>query len=414
MALLAAVALAVTVLVAQRALSHASEVVMRGEADGLVSTIVTDITQAEQDGTSTTKEWLAHELELHADRGLRYVAIVQRDSILAEAGTPTMPDVKLRPGETSTVEKRVRVTGFIPPIHAPQGLGGPYGPRPHLPPALLVVELEPPMIEQLRGHLQRISFVAAGAAAVLVLFAIALSRSAARLAAIEQRAAREQRLVALGGMSSVMAHELRNPLASLKGHAQLLAEDLDEELDGGKPKKKAERVVAEAQRIEELTTSLLDFVRDGPIEAAECTPTALVERALADVPRERVDVTTEEMPPFVVDESRLARAVHNLVDNALKASKEAEHVELTIARGNSRERVGEVVITVRDHGPGITDEKMFEPFVTTRVRGTGLGLPVARRIAEQHDGTLVGENHASGGAVFTLRFPARSAGGARP
>jgi len=208
-------------------------------------------------------------------------------------------------------------------------------------------------------------------------------------------------------MSSVMAHELRNPLASLKGHAQRLAEDLEDP----KAKKKADRVVAEAQRIEDLTTSLLDFVRDGPIERTESTASSLVEKALADLPADRVDVRLDpkmtELRPMVIDEPRLARAVHNLVDNALKAREEKDaRVELAIER--DRGKGDDVVITVRDHGPGIADgAQMFEPFVTTRVRGTGLGLPVARRIAEQHGGTLIGENHPSGGAIFTLRFPAR-------
>ncbi|MBN9160919.1 MAG: sensor histidine kinase, partial [Myxococcales bacterium] len=63
--------------------------------------------------------------------------------------------------------------------------------------------------------------------------------------------------------------------------------------------------------------------------------------------------------------------------------------------------------TVRDRGPGLpagSEAEIFEPFVTTRVRGTGLGLAVARRIAEQHDGTLTGETHPEGGALFTLRL----------
>ena len=67
-----------------------------------------------------------------------------------------------------------------------------------------------------------------------------------------------------------------------------------------------------------------------------------------------------------------------------------------------------VPLEVRDHGPGLPpgdEEKVFEPFFTTRVRGTGLGLPMARRVAEQHGGTLRGRNHPEGGAVFTLVLP---------
>ncbi|MGZ3421676.1 MAG: sensor histidine kinase [Polyangiales bacterium] len=390
MAVLAAIALGVTVFVAQRALSHASDIVVRGEADALLSALVADIAQ---EGAPPTPALLERELGTYAAKGLRYVAVFDRDHTVVEAGSARMPEAKLRPGESSVLERRVRVAGILPPVRVPRELG----PRPpHMGPALLVIELEPPVIEQLRGNLTRLSVVAVGAAGALLAFAFALSRNARRLAAIEQRAQREQRLVALGSMSSVMAHELRNPLASLKGHAQLLAEDLEDD----KQRKKAERVVAEAERLEVLTTSLLDCVRDGPIERTSTTAESLVERALEHLPYERVEVKTRDVT-MIVDESRLARAVHNLVDNALKASPEEAKVELSIEqRGN------DAVITVRDHGPGIpADSAIFEPFVTTRVRGTGLGLPVARRIAEQHGGTLSAENDPSGGAVFTLRFP---------
>ncbi|HVJ89785.1 MAG TPA: ATP-binding protein, partial [Labilithrix sp.] len=268
-------------------------------------------------------------------------------------------------------------------------------------PGLLVVELEPPVIETLRRDLKRIGIVAAAAASVLLAFAIAWSRSARRLSELEARAARDERLIALGSMSSVMAHELRNPLASLKGHAQLLLEDL-EEMGDTKKRAKAERVVSEAERLERLTTTLLDFVRDGPNERTKMRPEELVHKSLEDVPIERVNVDLSSAPSTVeVDGGRLARAIHNLVDNALQAAPE-ESIELTMTTEGT-----DVVLTVRDRGPGIpagSESQIFEPFMTTRVRGTGLGLAVARRIVEQHEGTLTGDNHPSGGAIFTLRL----------
>jgi len=393
MALLAAIALGVTVFVAQRALSAASDVVVRGEADSLLVAIVSDLMQEAQ--APPTSAFLERELGNHGKRGLRYVAIVERGGVrLAEAGTQQIPDERMRPGEAKVLGRRVRVVGMLPP---PRGrLPGMMMPPPG--PALVIVELEPPVIASLRADLGRISIVAALAAAVLVTFAVAWARSARRLDVVERRAEREQRLVALGSMSSVMAHELRNPLASLKGHAQLLVEDLEDD----KQRKKAERVVAEAERLEVLTTSLLDFVRDGPIELTDTTADELVTRALEHLDRERVDVEIGKVSMLRIDAPRLARAVHNLVDNALKAAD--GRVQLKVDREDDG-----IEITVRDHGPGLPSEPIFEPFVTTRVRGTGLGLPVARRIAEQHHGTLTAENHPSSGAVFRLRFPNEAA-----
>lgn len=257
---------------------------------------------------------------------------------------------------------------------------------------MLVAELEPPMVATLEAGLFRIAIVAGVASVVLLAFAVAWSRSARRITALEAKAVRDERLVALGGMSSVMAHELRNPLASLKGHAQLLVESLE-----GKPRAKAERVVNEAVRLEVLTTSLLDFVRDGPIERKETAPKELVELALRDLDASRVDVAISRESSLAIDAERFARALHNVIDNALKAD-ETGRVDVAVSGGT---------ITVRDRGPGIDEAdraRIFEPFVTTRTKGTGLGLAVARRIAEQHGGSLDGATHPDGGAIFTLKL----------
>lgn len=397
MAVLAALALGATVFVAQRALSDARDVVVRGEADALMSAVASDLVD---ETTPPSSEVLERELEAHRAEGLRYVAVVDREGhAVAEAGAAELGEAPPRPGQTAIVGRRVRVAGPLFPPRRPPHHEGPRGGRPP-PMALMVVELEPPVIEKLRAHLTRIAVVAAVAAAVLLAFAVAWSRSAARLAAIERKAAHEQRLVALGSMSSVMAHELRNPLAALKGHAQLLAEDV---ADDPKKKAKVERVVKEAERLEVLTTSLLEFVREGPIERVSVSPSDLVERALADLgpAKARVKVDVARGPSAMsADPARLARAIHNVVDNALQADEQRD-VDLSVVNDGR-----DVVVEVRDRGPGLPDGKaIFEPFVTTRTKGTGLGLAVARRIAEQHGGTLDGDDHPSGGAVFRLRLP---------
>ncbi|MEO7113018.1 MAG: ATP-binding protein [Polyangiaceae bacterium] len=395
MAAIAAIALATTVLLADRALSDASDVIVRGEADSLMAVVANDL--ATQDGLPSTSD-LGDELNEQTAQGLRYVALVDREGkVIAEAGVPTMGDVPVHPGQPTMEGNRVRTVGGLFPQHR-----GHFNHTPG-PPPILAIEFEPPVLRTLRGDLARISVVALLAGGVLIAFAIAWSRSASRLATIQEQAARDERLVALGGMSSVMAHELRNPLASLKGNAQLLVEDLEP----GKNKTKAERVVSEAERLEVLTTSLLDFVRDGPIDLRDVSTNDLIDQALAHVKRDRVAVDLEGAPKMLhVDEGRLTRAIGNLVQNALQMTEDDAKVDVTITEKN-----GEIVIDVRDRGPGIaagSEAHIFEPFVTTRVRGTGLGLPVARRIAEQHRGTLVGENHPDGGAVFRIRFPIAS------
>jgi len=265
---------------------------------------------------------------------------------------------------------------------------------------MLVIEFEPRVIGEVQGAFERALLVGALATTLLLAVAVSLARAMNARAELERRAERERRLVALGQMSSVMAHELRNPLASLKGHAQLLAEGLPQ---GTRDHTKAERVVLEAERIERLTEDLLAFVRDSPLDRRKLDPRELVMRTVETTGEGRVYVDASAAPLWVsVDEARIARALANLVRNALQASDEGM-VEVRITGAD-----GGFTIEVCDEGPGLPpgeEERIFEPFMTHRVRGTGLGLAVARRAVEQHGGTLVGENRPEGGAVFRITLP---------
>jgi two-component system sensor histidine kinase HydH len=269
-----------------------------------------------------------------------------------------------------------------------------------------VLEFAPSVLPRLREGMNRT--IAVGSIAVLVLlsFALFLTTRAVRRGERERRAEQERRLVALGQMSSVMAHELRNPLASLKGNAQLLEEMLG---DGTREHTKAALVVREAERLERLTADLLAFVRDGQLVRAAVTPASLVARATLGLPEGRVDVDLSRAPAIVqVDEARLAAALGNLVRNAVQSSPEGGRVRVRVTAGDAE---GSVAIEVEDDGPGIAageEESIFEPFVTKRVHGTGLGLAVARRAVEQHGGTVRAVPR-TGGALFRVVLP-RGAG----
>ena len=404
MGALAAFSLAVTVLFAQHALDDATDVVIRGDGDTLVSTVIVELWETD----SLTSETLTSVLEKHEARRLRYVGLVDRQDhhVVVEAGTATIARTSYMPGETRRQGQRVRLVALIPPRAetraATSAAGAPDGPsllQPY-PRPYLVVEFEPPVIERLQEVLLRIAVVAAVAALVLIAFAVAWSRATTRLSAVQQQVESERRLVALGRASSVIAHELRNPLAALKGHAQLLVEDLAEP-----SRSKATRVVDGAERLERLMGVLLDFVRDGPLDIRAATPALVVERALVDLPKDRIRVDLSRAPGTLhVDAERTSLALRNLLQNAVQATPDgADAVEVRVdAKGR------EVVIEVRDHGPGLApgaEAQIFDPFMTTKTRGTGLGLSIARRIAEQHHGRLTGETHGEGGAVFRLVLP---------
>jgi two-component system sensor histidine kinase HydH len=224
--------------------------------------------------------------------------------------------------------------------------------------------------------------------------------------ALEKETERARHLAALGEMSAVLAHEIRNPLALVKGNAQLLVEELGAP-GGERARGKAERVVQEATRIEHITTDLLDFVRQAPLDLAPTDLGALVRLAVADVvPADRLRLTLPEAPLILaVDAARLRQVIENVARNAVQAGEGQVQVQLA-------ERPEGVELSVRDQGPGIPvgeQERIFEPFVTTRTRGTGLGLAIARRLSERHGGRLVARNHPQGGAVFVLMLP-RAAG----
>jgi len=200
-------------------------------------------------------------------------------------------------------------------------------------------------------------------------------------------------------MSAVLAHEIRNPLASLKGNAQLLERALPQ---GDRTRTKAELLVAEAVRLETLTNDLLDFARAGELQPTDVDPAALFREAAAGLGEERIELITEHAPSrWRLDATQMRQVLVNLLQNALQSSDQP--VTARVARDGD-----ELVFEVRDRGPGIHAEdlpRVFEPFFTRKTRGTGLGLAICKRLVELHGGTIVAGHAEQGGARFTVRIP---------
>jgi two-component system sensor histidine kinase HydH len=239
-----------------------------------------------------------------------------------------------------------------------------------------------------------------GALGLLLLGALAnrlLRRNEEAMRRLEQ----ERHLASLGTMSAVVAHELRNPLAALKGHAQLLVESLESQ---PREKAQAQRVVDAAWRLERLSGSLLDLARTGTLAREEASPASLVKASVAPLDPSRVRVDESWAPArWSLDPIRFQQVVMNLVENGLQTTGDGA-VEVRIA-----EEGGHLVIEVRDHGPGVPAadrERIFEPFVTSRAHGVGLGLAVARQVVALHGGTLVALDAPGGGALFRIEIPA--------
>jgi two-component system sensor histidine kinase HydH len=212
----------------------------------------------------------------------------------------------------------------------------------------------------------------------------------------------DRQLKVLGQMSAVLGHEIKNPLASLKGHIQLLLEKLSPDHAG---RKGAEVVLRETMRLEELSRQVLEFARTGAVERESVDPAAVVQTAIENVGGADIHFHAGSIPAtWLLDSARMEEVLVNLLRNAREASSTGQPVDVALNVPADRH----LVMEVRDRGEGIApgeEERVFEPFYTRKAKGTGLGLALARLIVEGHGGTMSARNHPEGGAVFSVRLP---------
>ena len=380
---LVAAALIATTYASSRAVSHAYVSLRDGVAYGAQGAVRADLN--ELDGPPSPQD-LADILTKESSRGLRYLALLDnRGHIAFDVGTAVGAPrafVERKPLDVRNIDGRVRIDMRM---NYRRGLVG-IGPRLQW----IALEIEPLDADALREASRRTLAIGGLAALVLLGVAIAVTRRELRRTAELADRERERRLASLGEMSAVLAHEIKNPLASLKGNAQVLAASLPA---GDKPRRQADRVVDEAVRLEKLTQDLLAFVRTGQLQRAQVSPAAIAR----DVAGEQVAIDDRAAPAtWSLDAGRLREVLANLVDNAVAAGPPV-HVRVLAERGR-------LVYEVIDRGPGVPPadrDKIFEPFFTGKTRGTGLGLAIAKRIVELHGGTIAvleGDGERAGAA----------------
>ncbi len=227
---------------------------------------------------------------------------------------------------------------------------------------------------------------------------------------------RVERLAAMGTMVAGFAHEVRNPVASLRAMAEQLDEDLAEE---GVSLPHAGRMLKVLGRIEALVHSSLRFGRPASARPIERRPWELVSAALAAVsPRTRAmggDIRIEvepDLPSVFVDEGQLVQVLVILLDNALDATQSPRRVALRALSRRSEPRAGSepppsVCIEVTDDGAGIPQPvigRIFDPFFTTKPSGTGLGLSIAQQLVAENGGRMEVSSEAGGPTTFTVRL----------
>lgn len=237
--------------------------------------------------------------------------------------------------------------------------------------------------------------------------AIATFRDLSDVKELRSQVQRSERLAFLGEMAASVAHEIRNPLNSISGFAQLLCEKLDAE---DRLHKFAEIIVDETTRIEKIVAQTLHFVKDDTIPFESLDLNKVINStvfSLRDKLASRAISVTLDLNPYLPNimgnDVQLRQVCTNLLVNAMHALKERGDIRI------STNVEGESVIAIfEDSGPGVPKEmreKIFHPFFTTKTNGTGLGLAVSQKIIGDHNGGMKLLNRPGRGGVFEISLP---------
>lgn len=227
---------------------------------------------------------------------------------------------------------------------------------------------------------------------------------------IEEQLRRADRLSALGALSAGMAHEIRNPLGSIRGTAEILMEGIE---PSDRRYEFAKILVKEVERLNQVVEDFLRFARPAPAERGRFSVVELIEGIVQLTSRQAqkhavvIDFDLTPVPEIIGDAGQLRQAFLNLVLNAIQAMPDGGRLQILL-----QAQENEVVVVFHDYGPGIPPanlQKIFDPFFTTRREGIGLGLAITQRIIEGNGGRIEVESRSGEGTSFTVYLPAAPA-----
>jgi len=238
---------------------------------------------------------------------------------------------------------------------------------------------------------------------------VILMRDLQEIEALEDRVKRSERLASLGQMAAGIAHEVRNPLGSIKGLAQYFARKFEQVPD---EKKYAEAIISETDRLDRVIGDLLDFARPQEPAYRQCDLARIIDHALAlvradlEIKRLRVERSGEkEIPLFEADPDLLSQAFMNLFLNAVEATNSGGTLSIRCEYLAEQEKIR---VQIEDTGAGIRPAdigKVFDPFFTLKKGGTGLGLALVHRIVDNHGGSIEVASLPEKGTTFTINLP---------
>jgi two-component system sensor histidine kinase HydH len=223
---------------------------------------------------------------------------------------------------------------------------------------------------------------------------------------MELQLERSRRLAALGKMAAGIAHEIRNPLGTLRGFAQFFGNQLDFLPDG---KNYSKLMISEIDRLNHTVSGLLQFSRPREPQRQDIAMDTLFEKTVsmmeADISSKNVELQWRKDSEISInaDPDLMLQVLMNLLKNSINATPAGGTISLSCRRDNHY-----VKITISDNGCGMSQEvreRMFDPFYTTTRSGTGLGLAVSHQIIEQHGGVFEVATHLQEGTSITIRLP---------
>jgi two-component system sensor histidine kinase HydH len=237
---------------------------------------------------------------------------------------------------------------------------------------------------------------------------VLLFRDLTEMERLKQEVARNQRLASLGGLAAGVAHEIRNPLSSIKGFATYFRERYRE---NAADRETAEVMIREVDRINRVITQLLEFARPMAMNRTPASLQSLIRHSLRTVEgqaREKGVSIESDLPPEIgpvsLDSDRIGQVLLNLCLNSLAAMETGGTLRVSLGRAGRQT----IRIDIADTGAGIRKEdlpRVFDPYFTTKPSGTGLGLAIVHRIVEAHGGEIRIESETGRGTTVTLLLP---------
>lgn len=227
---------------------------------------------------------------------------------------------------------------------------------------------------------------------------------------MEQRMRQADRLAAVGRLSANMAHEIRNPLASISGAVEALARDLPPDHTRGQL---VEIVLRESARLNQIVGDFLEYARPAPMVPIEINMAEILDEVLLLIEHRSLPANLKVAREYGdtlatrADPQRLRQAIWNLCLNAVQAMPDGG--ELRVGARPLRERGGRLQISITDTGQGIADGDLphiFEPFFSTKPEGSGIGLALVYRVVEEHGGSIEVRSRVGEGTTFILTLPA--------